>query len=1184
MFVKDIHRPIQGVVKFGQESAEVITIELDEYVVTRELGQHFDKFFEGYRKGTKSRTDKMGVWISGFFGSGKSHFLKILSYLLGNDFYDGRKAIDFFEGKIADNRVMADMQIASDTNADVILFNIDSEASADSKLNKDPIVTVFMKVFNKMQGFCSIIPWVADLERQLSNEGQYDDFRARFKEISDNIWEDVRERIYFEQDNVVQALTDTTKMSHESALAWHSNAAKDYALDISTFSRRVREYIEAKEKQTGKKQFVIFLCDEVGQYIGNSSSLILNLQSIVEGLGTECGGRAWVICTAQEDLEAITKVRRDNFSKAIGRFDIQLKLTSHNVDEVIRKRLLSKSDLATEKLRLLYAEKDAILKNLIVFSDAVEKRGYESADEFVDVYPFIPYQFKLLSAVFNGIRTHGASGKHLSEGERSLLNAFQEAALQYTDYEETVLIPFGAFYRTVEISLDHNIRKVILDAEEDARRDTSVLVKGDEEVLKVLFLIKYIPNILPSTLENLATIMLDNINQDKITLKKKIDASLRRLEEQRLITVNGDLFIFLTNEEQDVNREIREISIDHKELIDKVGAVIFDELFGVNKKYRHSDRNDFAFNTIIDDRPLGTQKEDIGIRVLTPYSSYHGKDDSSIRLLSGAERNVIVVLPFNTEFLDEMQQVMQIDAFIRRGSDRTATSSSEMIRATKAEEREQRVTRCRYLVVEALKKAAIYMNTHKLNIREKPPKQRIDDGFKALVDSLYYRLNYITRPFSTIEELKEILTATEDTQITLSGSVNPNHLAITDVQDIIEREYNLNKITTIRTLLEHFCRIPYGWKNIETMGIVLTIFRNQKIRFELNGENILIADINIDYVTKREYLDRLVVKWRVVISPALIANAKEIANEVFGRSDLPNSEDELIARIKEFCAAELSGNSDSIKDLLNEYTSTRYPGKEVLERGKKLFEHIERLKDYKSVYEYLYTEKDELLDYEMDVRDVKNFFKNQRLIFDNALKMLDVYEGNRSYVLDSETKELVAKVDKITKLKSPYSEIRDLLELVNQFNIRYKQLLEDECKSIYDDIETDRDITLIDLGRRTIIDTKDMLENNVRGDFGDLLNRLSQSKNIFAAISMRTESERMMQRYIQGFIEEEIRQYKKDNSSTTTIRKSKTVALKSLMSSTRQIDSEEDVDRLLSHMGAKLKAQLEADTTIHIIN
>jgi len=1187
MFVKDIGRQIQGVVKVGQDSTEMITAELDEYVVTKELNRHFYKFFEGYRKGTQRRTDKIGVWISGFFGSGKSHFLKILSYLLCSSEYNGKKAISFFEGKIPDSRVMADIQVASDTSADVILFNIDAEADSDSKTNKDPIVKVFMKVFNKMQGFCGSMPWIADLERQMVKDGSYDGFRTHFKEISSNEWEDAREDFYFEQDNIVKALSESTRMSADAALAWYNKAEEQYSLDINSFARRVREYIEAKEKQTGKKQFIIFLCDEVGQYVGSSTALMLNLQNIVEGLGSECGGQAWVICTGQEDIDSLTNVNRDAFSKIIGRFDTRLSLSSANVDEVIKKRLLAKTDTASDKLRLVYNDKAAILKNLITFSqDTPEKRLYDSADDFADIYPFIPYQFNLLQAVFNGIRTHGASGKHLSEGERSLLNAFQEAAMQYASFDDGILIPFDAFYRTVETFLDHNIRKVILDAEDSAARG-GALMAYDVEVLKVLFMVKYISNVFPANLENITTIMLQNIDQDKIEAKKKVDESLRRLESQKLIIKNGDQFIFLTNEEQDVNREIREIRIDQSEIIDKVGGEIFSVLFGINKKFRYNDRHDFSFNTIIDDRPIGAQREEIGIKVITPFYAHGGADDMEMKALSIRERNVIVAMPSDTGFIDEMEQSLQIETFIRRNSGKTASDTIEDIKTTKIREGKQRAGRCRDLVVEALKKAALYVNGNRLDIKEKQPEQRINDAFKTLVESIYTKQNYITAPYLTADSLREILTA-KDNQMKLDGveQTEPNHLALTEMLEVIERIHTIHLTTTMRSLIEQFGKIPYKWHDNDIAGIVLTLFKKQKIRFELNGENIATNDMNvINYITKREYLDRVVVKWRDVVNPALLTNAKDIAKDVFGRSDVPSDEDGLMRRIKDFAAAELTGNNDSIKDLLHEYTGSRYPGKSVLESGKKLLEQLDRIKDIKAFYDYLQTEKEALLDYEEDVQDVKKFFKNQRSIFDNALKMLNIYEGNRSYVLDPETIQLVADIEKITKLQSPYSEIHKLPELIERFMKRFVDLLEEECKPIRASIEADRDITQADLGRRSF---KDKFAEKVRTEFAALLDRLSRANNIYEAIAMQTESDRMKQRFIQSLIDEEARLAAEaakigEEAPPAPVRRDKTVSMKALFSGTSRISSKQDIDRLVEEVRGKLEAQLEGDTTIYII-
>ncbi len=122
MFTKPITREVKGVVKIGQEKESNVQQELEEYVVTRELQKHFARFFSAYKKGIAGNTDNMGVWISGFFGSGKSHFLKILAYLLENKEVNGKCALDYFieDHKIEDPMVLADMRLAADTSADVI--------------------------------------------------------------------------------------------------------------------------------------------------------------------------------------------------------------------------------------------------------------------------------------------------------------------------------------------------------------------------------------------------------------------------------------------------------------------------------------------------------------------------------------------------------------------------------------------------------------------------------------------------------------------------------------------------------------------------------------------------------------------------------------------------------------------------------------------------------------------------------------------------------------------------------------------------------------------------------------------------------------------------------------------------------------------------------------------------------
>ncbi|HPD00440.1 MAG TPA: BREX system P-loop protein BrxC, partial [Acetivibrio sp.] len=581
MFAKPIDRDIKGVIKVGQSDNENIRQELEEYVVTRELQKHFSQFFSSYKKGINGYTDKMGVWISGFFGSGKSHFLKILSYLLKNTEVNGKKAIDYCidDKKIVDPMVLADMRLAASIAADtdVVLFNIDSKSEITGKQSKDAIVSVFLKVFNEMQGFCGSIPFLADLERALVEVGRYEEFKKAFEENYGKSWESSRHKFDFIQDNIVEVLVGIGFMSESAARNWCEKATETYNISIENFAKLVKEYIDRK----GPNHHVVFLVDEIGQYIGEDSKLMLNLQTVTEDLGTACRGKAWVVVTSQQDIDAIAKdmgLRSNDFSKIQGRFDTRLSLSSANVDEVIKKRILEKKPTAEQTLRLMYEQKATIIKNLIVFNDSAEKKLYSGDADFASVYPFVPYQFNLLASVLTSIRTHGASGKHLSEGERSMIALFKESAMKLMDRENGAIIPFNVFYDALHQFLDHSHKGVIIRAHDNN------IINPDKEaecfnvnVLKTLFMIKYVKEI-TSNVENITSLMIDDINTDRIELKKKVEEALKVLVNQTLVQKNGDIYTFLTDEEQEINREIDRQNVEMAEIINKVSEMVFIDI------------------------------------------------------------------------------------------------------------------------------------------------------------------------------------------------------------------------------------------------------------------------------------------------------------------------------------------------------------------------------------------------------------------------------------------------------------------------------------------------------------------------------------------------------------------------------------------------------------------------------
>ncbi|MGM7634990.1 BREX system P-loop protein BrxC [Bacillus sp. Hm123] len=1184
MFEKAIHRDIKGVIKVGQDDEQNVYQELDEYVVTNELLHHMGEFFQSYKKGITGHTDKMGVWISGFFGSGKSHFLKILSYLLENKKVKDKEALSFFDKKVLDPTVLADMKLAGNTTTDVILFNIDSKSESDSKSDKNAIVKVFNKVFNEMQGFCGSIPWVADLERQMVKDGCYEEFKAAFEELSGNTWEQAREDFYYEEDSIIEALAKTTKMSEEAARNWYERAEVDYFISIDRFAKRVREYVESK----GSNHHVVFLIDELGQYIGNDSQLMLNLQTVVEDIGTQCGGKVWVLVTSQQDIDSVINVNGNDFSKIQGRFDTRLSLSSAHVDEVIKKRILLKNEAGKQTLKLLHQDNSSILKNLITFSgDTAEMKTFNNEEDFVDVYPFIPYQFNLLQKVFTGIRIHGASGKHLAEGERSLLSAFQESAMKYAENDTGTLIPFSAFYATIEAFLDSSIRTVIIHAQNNDR-----LTEYDVEVLKLLFLIKYVKE-LPANLENIATLMIQHISDDKIELKKQIESSLIRLSKETLIQKNGQEYIFLTNDEQDINREIKNMHVDTAEVIQKIGDEIFNGVYQ-DKKYRYSSKHHFSFNTVIDDRPIGMQTHDIGLKIITPYFDAATElNDAALKMMSMRENHVILKLPHDTSYLDEMTEILKIQAYLKIKSGTAVSQAIEDIKVRKSREVTERKERVRTYVTEALKQADIFVNSQLLDVKEKNPVDRINDAFKVLIDTLYNKLHYVKSFIDTAKQLNELL-AEQPKQLTLMDEEDPNALALQEVNTYIERLSNRNQSMTVKSITAHFAKQPYGWNELDTVALMIKLFKGQEIKLQLNSSYLTTEERDlVNYLTKRDYVERVIVKNRERIAPSLIKIVKDLCKELFEITALPADEDGLMNRFRELLTAE----QNKMNVLLANYRNTFYPGQEVLQDEKDAIEQLLNISDTASFYNKAKQLQDDFLDYAEDVEQVKAFFETQRDIYDDAVKRLDIFEKNQTYVTDQKVTGVIDRISKIVKHKEPYKNIHQLPNLINEFNDLFIELLEKECEPIKEAIEADYHIVLEELNKHEEI--KNVLFNKFKTSFDRLKDRLSQVNNFYEAIAMQTESDRLKVRCIDE-ISHELERRKPPVTSppvtnpgtggTTVVEpkekyvpKKKTLSKNTLIRGTKTIESEEDIEAFLDEIRKQLQRELEDVAVIKLV-
>lgn len=1206
MFEKEIDRDIQGVIIVGQSEAENVAQELDEYVVTKELQKHFADFFSAYKKGIVGTTPKMGVWISGFFGSGKSHFLKILSYLLANKTVGDRKAIDYFvdDKKIVDQMVLADMKLAADTDTDVVLFNIDSKSDSNSKQNKDAIVNVFLKVFNEMQGFCGAMPFLADLERKLTEEGRYNEFKQKFEEVYGEAWEDSRQDFDFIQDDVVEVLTGMDFMSEAAARNWCEKAAEPYQISIEDFAKRVKAYIDRK----GNNHHVVFLVDEIGQYIGEDSKLMLNLQTVTEELGKECMGKAWVIVTSQQDIDSVTKVKGNDFSKIQGRFDTRLSLSSANVDEVIKKRILEKKETPAQTLRLLYGQKTTIIKNLITFNDGVEKKLYADENDFACVYPFVPYQFNLLASVLTSIRTHGASGKHLSEGERSMLAMFKESAMEYKECEVGTIIPFHAFYDALENFLDHSHRGVIIRAYENDMINPEHKEKVFAvDVLKVLFMIKYVDKVVVANIDNITSLMASNIDDDRIALKEKVEDALKVLMRQNLVQKNGDIYVFLTDEEQEINREIESQSVEMAEIINKVSEMIFEDIF-TDKKYKYpafNGRYSFNFNQIVDDRPYkSTQNFDIGVRILTPASDY-GTDETTLRMVSGQGREVLVVLPDDRAFMDEIQRYLKIEKFLRLNTS-SALSKYESIKEAKRLEMRERNANAKLFLTESLKDAVIYVNGDRAQISAKDVSVRINEALGRLVKTVYHKLDYIDAAMGE-DDIRKLLKTSNQITLNLEGGTEPNIHALDDVLQYIAGNSRMHVKTSMKSIKDRFMKAPYGFVEDDVQWLVAKLFKRGDLSFSVNGASVTMMNKDVEeiinYITKKAFVEKLMMEERVRVADKDKKVVRDVLKELFNTSSPSDDEDAAMDYFISFANKLIT----ELRVMKKDYEKAKYPGLKVIEEGIRIMSDIVQIQSPVEFFQTVSKKQDDLLDFAEDYEPIKAFFAGeQKGIFDKALLYLDKYDDSKTYIVDAELENVVDAIRTIVKKDKPFADIPKLPELLKQFTDAYSKVLDEQLAPVLVSVSESRKRVF------EVLNTKSYKDEKLNGYidlFLEIENGAQSCTNVSVLRGYADRAEALKIRLLNEMDKldqnialkkaEEIRKALEAQAAKTgnidkekievevkkevKVKKTKNVPIKNMTKTASwRIESREDVDRYIDELRLKLISELDTDTIVNI--
>jgi hypothetical protein len=1058
LFKRDIHRPINGVVKADQLDESSVWQELDEFVVTRELDQHLRKFFSSYGDAIKHTNDpdmsgKIGIWVSGFFGSGKSHFIKVLSYLLGNRTHthddQSKAAVEFFEDKIKDAMLFGDIQRAVASDTDVILFNIDSKAN--HRAGRDAILAVFLRVLNEMQSYSGDHPHIAHLERFLESKGKLYQFQEAFREATGSDWADERDAYHFHRDEVVQALMQTLGQSKESAEKWVDGAEDSFSVTVENFSKWVKDYLDSK----GPDHRIIFLVDEVGQFIGTDSHLMLNLQTITEELGTICRGRAWIVVTSQEDIDAVLgemkQTKANDFSKITGRFKTRLSLSSANVDEVIQERLLAKVPEVVDELKELFNEKGDILKNQLTFTNCgMTFKPYKDGDDFAKNYPFAPYQFQLVQKIFETIRKAGATGLHLARGERSLLDAFQTAARQVGLQDVGILVPLYLFYPSIESFLDTAVKKTI----DQARDNTSLEQPFDIYLLQVLFLIRYVEE-MKGNIDNLVTLCLGEVDADRLALRRKIEESLHRLEKETLISRSGDFYFFLTNEERDINREIKSVDLSSGDEAKLLGELIYNDKLKEQRKYRYPvNKMDFTFNRLCDLHPIGNRSEGaLQVSVVTPLNDDYGLYDNAKCILeSTTEDGHILIRLGNDESLErELRTYIQTEKYVRQKNDGTQPESTRRILRNIAEDNQARRGQLADLLGEMLSEANYFIAGQPFNPNATTPTAALDKALEYLVANTFTKMGYLKHlNDEPVREVQAILRSNDIGQQTLEiEKPEANKQALDDLRSHIELSTSANRTIVLHDLIEKRYNLrPYGWPDNEVLILIARLMVLGEISLMMDGALVPVEKA-FEAITTSARRRKIVVIKRQTSDPKALQNARSLGKELFHEMG-PDGEDALF----EFLQGKLKGWQTSLNSYKTLADSGDYPGKNEIDDGLAVIRKLVGCAGSYKFIEQFNSLKSDLLDLAEQFADLEHFYEHQKPTWDRLRKSYDRFQLNRMELeRDEQSGSALRRMQEILSAPSPYSILKEADDLINNVSAINNALIAEHRKEAIEEID-----------------------------------------------------------------------------------------------------------------------------------
>ena len=529
---RPIDRAIEKVIDYYAQAEDRLAVEIDEYEITDNVEACFRKFLETYDEGVRGgQVTEVGIWVSGFYGSGKSSFTKYLGFALDpNRSVQGKPFIDLLCDRFRTKTVPATLRtVAKKHPTAIVLLDLGAEQLAESAAT--PVSTVLYWKVLQWAGF-SKEKKLAQLEFTLERRNKLEEFnqayQARYKEDWDRIHNDPLLGVARAAGIVPQILSDEFP-TPESFFTLRFEQARDVR-DLA------REMIELSRRRT-KCDNILFLIDEAGQYVAPRGELILNMDGLARNLKELGQGKVWIAATGQQTLTEIVEKAAHNsaeLNKLKDRFPISIHLDASDIREITYRRLLTKSPEAEKALKALFQTDGQALCTHTRLTGTSLYKGDPDATSFARLYPFLPQHFDLLLEL---IRTLARSTGGI--GLRSAIRVIQDvlvdksrvlpaSATKLADRPVGTLARVDDFYDTLRVDIGKVLPHVVAGVDKVAQ-----VFDSDPLAIRVAKAVAALQPVetFPRSAENLAALLYPKLGSP--SLVDAVREALRRIVNEK---------------------------------------------------------------------------------------------------------------------------------------------------------------------------------------------------------------------------------------------------------------------------------------------------------------------------------------------------------------------------------------------------------------------------------------------------------------------------------------------------------------------------------------------------------------------------------------------------------------------------------------------------------------------------